>query len=135
MKLYRKIPRKLRPNKRLAEKLKWGGILELGNVIHNCSGFNAIITDITIETKAYKNGWYIEDFDIMFGDAGCSLIHCCSKPRTVAQIEDYFRSFDTEEGIQFIKEWEWEDRFFPLLEKLRKGERICDDQGVDLHVF
>jgi hypothetical protein len=80
-KLYHRASRFLvrRMVPRYREKLlKWGLTLKPGDIINDCTGFNARIIAIHPDIRYTNRGWYIMNFDLDVTPYGgsCSLSHC-----------------------------------------------------------
>jgi len=138
IKLYSKI------KKRLAKKLmgndRWkffkcyaNGDLTIGSIVHTCSGYNKVVTDLTEVVTNYVRGGrklvrgkFVIDIDVDTAPLGsCSLYHCCYFPAmSKADILDYFKR-----RSQVTSEWDFGDQDNRLIEAVKNGEDPFDENG------
>lgn len=131
MRIWKKIPRNLRPNKSEMSRIKIGLALKPGDIIHACSGFNIEIASITdMFQNRNKHGWIRHDVNIISTDgSGHSWEHCCKPSISVEDIEKYFAGWDCDEAYSHYGA----DFSAGHLGKMVKfGKKICDERGVIL---
>lgn len=109
--------------------------LNVGDVIHDCSGWNHRIAKIE---PMWRFGWksrtsYLHSFDILFEDGGCRCE--CSlfiePARSVENTEKYWKSWILYQREQNLG-WADGKYYDEILRRLENGLPICDNHGIEL---
>lgn len=125
-----------------------------GDLIATCDGWNSRIAKLDIyrlDSKTRAREWYerkgppgamrtkiVTEVRVtddkgrwhFFPGGGCVAL-----PESVEEIESYWRSWDDPEALEMATKW-WDDgHTLRIVEALRRGERICTDDGERLEKF
>lgn len=143
MKLYKRVNRlKWRKNvsKRKERVLRWALSLNEGDIINDCSAFNARISKIKYVIDETRNGWYIYDVDFVMEDINgepsnsCSLNHCgLQPPKTPNQIEQWFKRFYDDLSPQLKQGWGYGTETDQIWLRMQKGLPLCDENGFRIY--
>ncbi len=143
MKLYKDTTKRI-AKKKLGwrwKKILFGLTLKPGDIISTCKGYNERITEMYPEWSSWglSKGKYIVDFSITTeSGSGCSLVHCLTTPtETKEQIIEYWKWYNTEEGIEFLKRQEKYGYNFknPIPQALAEDKEVFDDEGQPLYEY
>lgn len=132
MKLHKRVPKHVKPNKRQRAILNWFMNLKPGDFVYDCQGFNEVVDKVYVCKIYLRNGepvkgptkrWCISMpgsglSDIFFVGGG---IACHPEPaHTVEQIVQRWKAF----GETYPNH--------PIGKLAREGKPICDERGIVL---
>ena len=119
----------------LARSLAEGALLRPGDIIQTCSAFNQVIKTID-PVYYYEKNQCIIDFDIITEDgSGHSWHHCCDKKWTKEEVNDWWFFHANHATDMFGWSETGQAELAWVLDKYKKGESICDDNGFMLSEF
>lgn len=108
------------------------GLPEVGGLTQDCDGFNHVISSVR---KYYWGGPNQFEYEILKADGGGIVCPCngvgWQPPASVEQIVAYFKSWDCPRGRKTIEEWNLTETT-EMVQKLQRGEPICDARGLRL---
>lgn len=137
------------------------GLPKVGDLTHDCDGFNHIISQVDVEMFfPYSYRWprkdgkwlkgakfpfvecYYDDtyLDMMSGErkpykhsvCNCGGLNGLRPPTSRESIEAWVLSWDSSEARQTAEEWGWSEEFSKQIEIIKAGGHIVDEQGLEL---
>lgn len=121
--------------------------LDVGDIVHNCSGMNGRILEINPIYRNISKGFYLKDISFTFENTNCSMLHCSIEPA-------YSREVIENNFILYMENWFFKEQgkiyyggldnqiyrkeielYKKKYETIKSGGHIVDENGICLLEF